>query len=314
MDAATVQAVARFQQQHNLPVNGQVDEATLNPMIADRVAVLMHDHAIHLVVDLNDLDITTDTLSVHFVSTQTAPSAVKFETGGVRVITLGPAAFANAAVLHQEIDDAAAGGGPAAEPARPGADRARPDGRADRRAAELEQDRRPALGDDHPGPADGARRRRLERRARPARRRLPAAQRHPGQRADRRQADAAGDGRAAEVQQRERRDPAPDRRLLRLRRERQPDLGLLRPDDGHGQGRVRRRPPRRRAGGQHPGRPGGDEPAVRGDRAHARARDGAHPPAHRRPRGQRHARVPRPLDRRDGRGHPGGGRSRTTTR
>ena len=73
-------------------------------MIADRVAVLMHDHAIHLVVDLNDLDITTDTLSVHFVSTQTAPSAVKFETGGVRVITLGPAAFANAAVLHQEIE------------------------------------------------------------------------------------------------------------------------------------------------------------------------------------------------------------------
>ncbi len=104
MDAATVQAVARFQQQHSLPVNGQVDETTLNPMIADRVAVLMHDHAIHLVVDLNDLDITTDTLSVHFVSTQTAPSAVKFETGGVRVVTLGRAAFANAAVLHQEIE------------------------------------------------------------------------------------------------------------------------------------------------------------------------------------------------------------------
>ena len=63
----------------------------------------------------------------------------------------------------------------------------------------------------------------------------------------------------------------------------------------------------RRAGGQHPGRPGGDEPAVRGDRAHARARDGAHPPAHRRPGGQRHARVPGPLDRRDGRGDPGRG-------
>lgn len=104
MDAATVQAVARFQGQHNLPATGQVDEATLNPIIADRVVILMHDHAIHLVVDLNDLDITTDTLSVHFVSTQTAPSAVKFESGGVRVITLGPPAFANAAVLRQEIE------------------------------------------------------------------------------------------------------------------------------------------------------------------------------------------------------------------
>jgi hypothetical protein len=60
-------------------------------MIADRVAVLMHDHAIHLVVDLNDLDLST-TLSVHLDSTQTAPSAVKFESGGVRVMTLGPAA------------------------------------------------------------------------------------------------------------------------------------------------------------------------------------------------------------------------------
>jgi len=104
-DGATAQAVGRFQAARGLPVNGRVEDPALTPMVAERVAVGMHDQAIHLVADFNGLDMTTDTLSVHLDVALAAPalSDVRFESGNLRLIRLGPGAFASPIVLRDQI-------------------------------------------------------------------------------------------------------------------------------------------------------------------------------------------------------------------
>jgi peptidoglycan hydrolase-like protein with peptidoglycan-binding domain len=100
----SAQAVATFQGARGLAVDGKVGPNTLNQMVADRVAANRREHAIQLVIDFHDLDVKSDTLSVHFDSTLgVILAATTFESGNLRVIRLGPGAFASEPTLFATI-------------------------------------------------------------------------------------------------------------------------------------------------------------------------------------------------------------------
>jgi peptidoglycan hydrolase-like protein with peptidoglycan-binding domain len=102
----TAEAVAAFQQANGLAVDGKVGPDTLNVMVPNRAAAGRQEHAIQLVVDFHTLDVTSDTLSVHYdPSVAPQAGAVAFESGNLRVIRLGPAAFATADVLETTIQN-----------------------------------------------------------------------------------------------------------------------------------------------------------------------------------------------------------------
>ena len=102
---ATAEAVAVFQQANGLTIDGMVGTGTLDRMVPNRALADRHEHAIQLVVDFHNLDITSDTLSVHFDPSLGFGTlgTTDFETGNLRVIRLGPLAFISQAMLRTII-------------------------------------------------------------------------------------------------------------------------------------------------------------------------------------------------------------------
>lgn len=109
----SAEAVAAFQDGLGLAVDGKVGVNTLNDMVLNRAAAGRHEHAIQLVVDFHNLDVTSDTLTVHFDPALAAAGATTFESGNLRVIRVGPPAFASAAALQAAIQAQLAAPAPA---------------------------------------------------------------------------------------------------------------------------------------------------------------------------------------------------------
>ena len=99
----TAEAVAAFQNANGLAVDGKVGENTLNVMVPNRVAAGRHEHAIQLVVDFHNLDVTSGTLTVHFDPALAVAGTTNFESGNLRVIRVGLPAFASTATLRAAI-------------------------------------------------------------------------------------------------------------------------------------------------------------------------------------------------------------------
>ena len=119
----TAQAVADFQDANPpLAEDGKVGENTLNVMVPAQAAAGDPENAVQLVSDFYNLDLAADTLSVHFDAGLLVPSDTSFESGNLRVIRVGAAAFTSATELRNAIQ---AGLGVAAPPFVPAG--ARPD-------------------------------------------------------------------------------------------------------------------------------------------------------------------------------------------
>lgn len=102
--ANSAQAVADFQDTNPpLEVDGKVGENTLNVMVPERVGQGLQEHAIQLVADFYDLNVTRDTLTVHFDPALAAAFDTAFESGNLRVIRVGPGAFGSATDLRDAI-------------------------------------------------------------------------------------------------------------------------------------------------------------------------------------------------------------------
>lgn len=99
----SAEAVAAFQNANGLGVDGKVGELTLNVMVTNRAAAGLHEHAIQLVIDLFNLNVTRDTLTVHFDPALAVAGATTFESGNLRVIRVGTPAFTSAADLRAAI-------------------------------------------------------------------------------------------------------------------------------------------------------------------------------------------------------------------
>jgi peptidoglycan hydrolase-like protein with peptidoglycan-binding domain len=110
----TAQAVANWQVAQGQPGSGRVEGATLDAMIADRVATNRHEHAVQLVTDFFNLVTADTTLSIRYDAALAAPAAVTFESGGVRAIRVGLVAFADAVTLRNAIQGQLAVAPPAA--------------------------------------------------------------------------------------------------------------------------------------------------------------------------------------------------------
>jgi peptidoglycan hydrolase-like protein with peptidoglycan-binding domain len=98
-DAVMAQAVATFQQARGLLVDGKVGHQTLTASFPERIAEEAHDQLIHLVADLEAIDITTETAAVRFDPTLATRGDASFESSGLRVIRLGPTAFQTSRIL-----------------------------------------------------------------------------------------------------------------------------------------------------------------------------------------------------------------------
>jgi peptidoglycan hydrolase-like protein with peptidoglycan-binding domain len=100
----SAEAVAGFQSANGLGIDGQVGENTLNAMVPNRAAAGLHEHAIQLAVDFYNLNVTRDTLTVHFDPALAVAGATTLQPGNLRVIRIGPPAFASAQVLRNAIN------------------------------------------------------------------------------------------------------------------------------------------------------------------------------------------------------------------
>ena len=101
----TAQAVATFQGTSGLGQTGIIDRATLDALVASAVTNAMHDEAIFLVADWENLDIVSGTLTVRHdpALAGVVDSNMTREGGDLRVITIGTAAFANSTRLGNAI-------------------------------------------------------------------------------------------------------------------------------------------------------------------------------------------------------------------
>jgi peptidoglycan hydrolase-like protein with peptidoglycan-binding domain len=98
----TAEAIATFQSTNGLAVNGKVDDATLESLFKNRVAAGRPEHAIQLITDYYNLDMS-GVLTIHF-DPAIIFSDTTFQPGGMRVITLGPLAFLTALWLKGFIE------------------------------------------------------------------------------------------------------------------------------------------------------------------------------------------------------------------
>jgi len=115
----TVEAIATFQSTNGLAVDGKVGPQTLDAMVRERVGAALQEHAIQLVVDFHNLDLS-DTLTItHDPSLILTLAHTTFEPGGQRVIRLGRISFLTAGVLKAVIERELAIPAPAAVPAGP---------------------------------------------------------------------------------------------------------------------------------------------------------------------------------------------------
>ena len=115
----SAEAVAAFQDGHGLGIDGMVGADTLDEMVPDRAAAARHEHAIQLVVDFYNIDVTSETLTVHYDPTLAAAGTTAFESGNLRVIRIGPPAFASSATLRGAITAQLAVPAPAVAPVGP---------------------------------------------------------------------------------------------------------------------------------------------------------------------------------------------------
>jgi len=118
--SVTVEAIAAFQNANGLTADGKVGQNTLDRMILNRAGANLPEHAIHLVIDFFNIA-TSDTLSISF-----DPGIglfgfgqTNFESGGLRVIRLGPLAFLSAGIMRTVIDQQLATPRPATPPLTP---------------------------------------------------------------------------------------------------------------------------------------------------------------------------------------------------
>ena len=113
-DEPTAQAVANFQRPRGLLVDGKVGHQTLTAAFPERVNRQAHDQLIHIVADLEDIDITTEISAVQFDETLATRGATRFEPSGLRVIRLGRTAFQSSRILRDTINAQKQGAAPAA--------------------------------------------------------------------------------------------------------------------------------------------------------------------------------------------------------
>lgn len=101
----TAQAVATFQGTSTLGQTGIIDRATLDALVASAVTNAMHDEAIFLVADWENLDIVSGTLTVRHdpALPGLVDSNMTRQGGDLRVITISAAAFANSTRLGDAI-------------------------------------------------------------------------------------------------------------------------------------------------------------------------------------------------------------------
>jgi peptidoglycan hydrolase-like protein with peptidoglycan-binding domain len=101
----TAQAVATFQGTSGLGQTGIVDRATLDALVASAVTNAMHDEAIFLVADWENLDIVSGTLTVRHdpALVGIVDSNMTRQGGDLRVVTVGTAAFADSTRLGNAI-------------------------------------------------------------------------------------------------------------------------------------------------------------------------------------------------------------------
>ncbi|WP_310682884.1 DUF4157 domain-containing protein [Aliifodinibius sp. S!AR15-10] len=119
MGPLTVEAIATFQNTNGLTVDGKVGPNTLEQMFQNRVAATLHEHAIQLVVDFHNLDLS-DTLTItHDPSLLLTLATTTFEPGGLRVIRLGLLSFLSADFLKSVIETELAIAAPAVAPGGP---------------------------------------------------------------------------------------------------------------------------------------------------------------------------------------------------
>ena len=100
-------------------MDGKVGHQTLTSSFPGRIAEEAHDQLIHLVADLENIDITTDTIAVRFDSTLAQRGATSFESSGLRVVRLGPSAFATSRILCATLRQQERGAAPEAPEAGP---------------------------------------------------------------------------------------------------------------------------------------------------------------------------------------------------
>ena len=100
---ATAQAVATFQQTNGLLVDGKVGHQTLTAAFPERVGQSGHDQLVHIVADLEDIDITTTTSAVRFDPTVAVRGQSEFDPSGLRVIKLGATAFQSSRILRDTL-------------------------------------------------------------------------------------------------------------------------------------------------------------------------------------------------------------------
>lgn len=110
----SAQAVATFQQGAGLGATGQVDQPTLDAVVARCVTNGQQDHGIYAAANFHGINIRAGALTVSFASGQAAAGANSFEAGGLRVITLGPTALTSSARIRDTINAQLAVPAPAA--------------------------------------------------------------------------------------------------------------------------------------------------------------------------------------------------------
>ena len=100
----SAQAVATFQQGRGIGATGQVDQPTLDAVVAQCVTNGQQDYGIYAAANFFGINIRAGALTVSFASGQAAAGANAFESGGLRVITLGPTAMTNSAKIRDTIN------------------------------------------------------------------------------------------------------------------------------------------------------------------------------------------------------------------
>ena len=99
----SAQAVATFQAARGITATGQVDQPTLDAVVARCVTNGQQDYGIYAAANFFALPTGTAALTVSFKSAQAAAGANSFESGGLRVITLGPTAMTSSTKIRDTI-------------------------------------------------------------------------------------------------------------------------------------------------------------------------------------------------------------------
>lgn len=109
----SAQAVANFQIANGIVRTGNVDQPTLDAVVAASVTQGEQDQGIYVASDFFGIPIRADALSIRFDAGLATASANAFETGNLRVIRIGPTAMTSAANVRNAVNAALAVPAPA---------------------------------------------------------------------------------------------------------------------------------------------------------------------------------------------------------